>query len=123
LIAQGRSEQFQRTPRSGSRPFRTVGHKLLTLFPSRFLALENASERKGNPPRRFNVTHRPSLNFDRTAVFPRTLVEFFEPSISSRMSTPTSLLYANPLNRYLINAAMLPNLKRDADGGITSLRK
>ena len=32
---------------------------------------------------------------------------------------PASLLYANPLNRYLINSPMLPNLKRDADGGIT----
>ena len=32
---------------------------------------------------------------------------------------PASLLYANPLSRYLINSPMLPNLKRDADGGIT----
>ena len=32
---------------------------------------------------------------------------------------PASLLYANQLNRYLINSPMLPNLKRDADGGIT----
>jgi hypothetical protein len=32
---------------------------------------------------------------------------------------PASLLYANPLNRYLINSSMLPTLKRDADGGIT----
>ncbi|RXT57749.1 cell envelope protein [Bosea sp. Tri-44] len=32
---------------------------------------------------------------------------------------PASLLYANPLNRYLINSPMLPKLKRDADGGIT----
>jgi hypothetical protein len=32
---------------------------------------------------------------------------------------PASLLYANPLNRYLINSPMLPNLKRDPDGGIT----
>jgi hypothetical protein len=32
---------------------------------------------------------------------------------------PTSLLYANRLNRYLINSPMLPSLKRDADGGIT----
>lgn len=32
---------------------------------------------------------------------------------------PASLLYANPLNRYLINSTMLPNLKRDADGGLT----
>jgi hypothetical protein len=32
---------------------------------------------------------------------------------------PESLLVANPLNRYLINSAMLPSLKRDADGGLT----
>jgi hypothetical protein len=32
---------------------------------------------------------------------------------------PASLLYANPLNRYLINSPMQQNLKRDADGGIT----
>lgn len=32
---------------------------------------------------------------------------------------PSSLLYANPLDRYLINSSMLPNLKRDADGGIS----
>ncbi len=32
---------------------------------------------------------------------------------------PSSLLYANPLNRYLINSQMLPSLKKDADGGIT----
>ena len=32
---------------------------------------------------------------------------------------PQSLLYANPLNRYLINSPMLPSLVRDADGGIT----
>lgn len=32
---------------------------------------------------------------------------------------PASLLYANPLKRYLINSAMLPDLKRDPDGGIT----
>ncbi len=32
---------------------------------------------------------------------------------------PQSLLYANLLNRYLINSPMLPNLKRDGDGGVT----
>lgn len=32
---------------------------------------------------------------------------------------PASLLVANPLNRYLINSPMLPNLKKDADGGLT----
>ena len=32
---------------------------------------------------------------------------------------PARLLVANPLNRYLINSPMLPDLKRDADGGLT----
>ncbi len=32
---------------------------------------------------------------------------------------PSSLLSANPLNRYLINSPMLPTLKQDADGGLT----
>ncbi|PWK76089.1 DUF1254 domain-containing protein [Aminobacter sp. AP02] len=32
---------------------------------------------------------------------------------------PASLLYANELNRYLINSAMVPDLKKDADGGVT----
>jgi hypothetical protein len=32
---------------------------------------------------------------------------------------PSILLYANRLNRYLINSPMLPHLKRDADGGLT----
>jgi len=32
---------------------------------------------------------------------------------------PSSLLSANPINRYLINSPMLPDLKRDADGGVT----
>ena len=32
---------------------------------------------------------------------------------------PQSLLYANAINRYLINSPMLPTLITDADGGIT----
>lgn len=32
---------------------------------------------------------------------------------------PQSLLVANPINRYLVNSPMLPNLVKDADGGIT----
>ena len=32
---------------------------------------------------------------------------------------PSQLLVANPINRYLINSPMLPNLKRDSDGGLT----
>jgi hypothetical protein len=32
---------------------------------------------------------------------------------------PRSLLVANPINRYLLNSPMLPQLKKDADGGLT----
>ena len=32
---------------------------------------------------------------------------------------PQSLLVANPINRYLINSPMLPDLVKDADGGLT----
>ena len=32
---------------------------------------------------------------------------------------PDQLLVANPIERYLINSPMLPNLKLDADGGLT----
>ena len=32
---------------------------------------------------------------------------------------PSSLLVDNPLDRYLLNSPMLPNFKRDPDGGIT----
>ena len=31
---------------------------------------------------------------------------------------PASLLVANPLNRYLLNSPMLPQFKKDADGGL-----
>jgi hypothetical protein len=34
---------------------------------------------------------------------------------------PSSLLFANPLNRYLMNQAMLPQFKLDADSGLTLL--
>jgi len=34
---------------------------------------------------------------------------------------PSSLLSANPLNRYLLNSPMLPQFKRDTDGGVTLL--
>jgi hypothetical protein len=32
---------------------------------------------------------------------------------------PSQLLVKNPINRYLVNAPMLPDLERDADGGLT----
>ncbi len=32
---------------------------------------------------------------------------------------PASYLYPNPINRYLLNSPMLPQFKKDADGGLT----
>jgi len=32
---------------------------------------------------------------------------------------PASLLVDNPINRYQLNSPMLPDFKRDPDGGIT----
>ena len=32
---------------------------------------------------------------------------------------PASLLVKNPINRYLVNSTMIPELKKDVDGGIT----
>jgi hypothetical protein len=32
---------------------------------------------------------------------------------------PDQLLVKNPINRYLINSPMLPNLRKDADQGVT----
>jgi hypothetical protein len=34
---------------------------------------------------------------------------------------PDSLLVANPINRYLLNSPMMPQFKKDADGGLTLL--
>jgi len=34
---------------------------------------------------------------------------------------PESLLADNPINRYLLNSTMMPQFKRDADGGLPRL--
>ena len=65
------------------------------------LPLDGAS---GNYELRFEAGKLPPAN----AFWSLTLYEM-----------PSSLLYANKLNRYLINSPMLPNLKKDTDGGIT----
>src|SRR6516164_3500314 len=46
-----------------------------------------------------------------------TMKEAFR--VSKSRIIQARLLVANPLNRYLINSLMLPDLKRDADGGVT----
>jgi len=59
---------------------------------------------KNNYVLRFGPGHLPPVN----AFWSLTMYEL-----------PSSLLSANPLNRYVINSAMLTSLKRDVDGGLT----
>ncbi len=61
----------------------------------------------------------PKINFLKplSADQERTSLEFF--NVLNGANNRSSLLSANPLNRYLINSPMRPNLKRDADGGLT----
>jgi hypothetical protein len=44
----------------------------------RFLPFKHASKREGDTPCRFDIAHRPALNFARTAILPRMLVKLFE---------------------------------------------
>ena len=37
----------------------------------------------------------------------------------TRYDGKSQLLIKNPINRYLINSPMLPDMKKDADGGVT----
>ncbi len=59
-------------------------------------------------------TRRYTLHFDKDALPP--VNAFWSLTM---YALPQSLLVANPIDRYLINTPMLPDLKRDADGGIT----
>ncbi|MBN9022472.1 MAG: DUF1254 domain-containing protein, partial [Rhizobiales bacterium] len=58
-------------------------------------------------------TQRYTLHFDEDALPP--VNAFWSLTM---YELPQSLLVANPIDRYLINTPMLPDLKRDADGGI-----
>jgi hypothetical protein len=57
---------------------------------------------------RYTLRFDPETSFPVNAFWSLTVYEL-----------PQSLLSANPLNRYLINAPMLPSLKRDPDGRVT----
>lgn len=58
--------------------------------------------------------HDYTLHFDKDALPPADA--FWSLTMYDGQS---KLLVANPLNRYLINSRMLPDLKRDTDGGLT----
>ena len=57
---------------------------------------------------RYTLTFEPGLYPPVRAFWSLTMYEL-----------PLSLLVANPLDRYLINSPMLPQLKKNADGGVT----
>jgi hypothetical protein len=75
------------------------------LYPAYFVGSDNQPLNGAN---RYALRFAPGLLPPVNAFWSLTLYEL-----------PSSLLFANPLNRYLINAPMLPSLKRDVDGGIT----
>jgi len=70
-----------------------------------------AVDSKGKP---LDGAHRYTIRFAKGALPP---INAFWSLTMYKM--PSSLLVANPINRYLLNSAMLPQFKSDADGGIT----
>ncbi len=66
---------------------------------------------EGNP---LSGTNRYTLHFDASQYPP--VHAFWSLTM---YDLPQSLLVANPINRYLINSPMLPDMKKDADGGLT----
>ena len=75
------------------------------IYPAYFV---NADKQKLDGGRRYRLTFPPGQLPPANAFWSLTLYEL-----------PSSLLYANALNRYLINSPMIPSLKRDPDGGTT----
>jgi hypothetical protein len=72
------------------------------------LSVDEAKEKLDGAKHRYALRFAPGQLPPANAFWSLTMYEF-----------PASLLVANPLNRYLINSPMLPELKRDADGGLT----
>ena len=70
----------------------------------------DADEKKLDGANRYSVRFAPGQLPPVNAFWSLTMYEM-----------PSSLLSANPLNRYLLNSPMLPQFKRDADGGLTLL--
>lgn len=75
------------------------------LYPAYFV---DATGEKLDGSRRYTLRFAPGQLPPVDAFWSATLYEL-----------PSSLLSANPLDRYLINSSMLPKLQKDADGGIT----
>ncbi len=75
------------------------------MYPSYFV---DADDQKLDGANRYTLRFAPSQLPPVNAFWSVTMYEL-----------PSRLLIANPLNRYLLNLPMLPQFKRDADGGLT----
>ena len=81
--------------------------KLEEMYP---VYIEDATKQKLDGARQYTVRFAPGQLPPVNAFWSLTMYEL-----------PASLLVANPIHRYRINSPMLPQLKRDADGGLTLL--
>ena len=81
--------------------------KLEEMYP---VYIEDATKQKLDGARQYAVRFAPGQLPPVNAFWSLTMYEL-----------PASLLVANPIHRYRINSPMLPQLKRDADGGLTLL--
>ena len=105
----------------GTREF--LHNDYMTRMSSAILGIYGNSKEEANYPAYFVDSERNPLN----GATSRYIVKFLPgqlPPVNAFWSLtmyelPASLLTENPINRYLINSPMEPNLIRDADGGIT----
>src|SRR5437870_1954216 len=81
--------------------------KLEAMYP---MYLVDAAKQKLDGANRYTVRFAPGQLPPVNAFWSLTMYEM-----------PQSLLVANPINRYLLNSPMLPQFKKDADGGLTLL--
>jgi len=81
--------------------------KLEAMYP---MYLVDAAKQKLDGANRYTVRFAPGELPPVNAFWSLTMYEM-----------PQSLLVANPINRYLLNSPMLPQFKKDADGGLTLL--
>jgi len=81
--------------------------KLEAMYP---MYLVDAAKQKLDGANRYTVRFAPGQLPPVNAFWSLTMYEM-----------PQSLLVANPINRYLLNSPILPQFKKDADGGLTLL--
>lgn len=125
-FAQYKAEQIDTGKKSSADGFGTrefLGNDYLMRMSSAVLGIYGNSKEEANYPAYFTDSEGKPLD----AASNRYTVRFEPrglPPVNSFWSLtmyelPASLLTENPINRYLINSPMEPDLIRDADGGVT----